>query len=695
MNKKKLPGLNSIDKLFNPHSIAVVGASRDTDKVGGVILANILHSKYKGDVYAVNPNANKVQGLKSYSNISQIEGKVDLAVIAIPAKFVSEVLKECGVKGIQNVVIISAGYGEGDEGGLERQHEVMQIAEKFHLNILGPNCLGFINKSINLNASFGKTPEKLGKVLFASQSGAMGTAFLDWIEEVHLGIKEFISLGNKAVVDEVDILKYAAAQKSQLSSILLYLENFVRGREFFEEARILGKELPIIVLKAGVSEEAQKAISTHTGAIVSDKKVVATALKQANVIKVNTIEEMYNLAMMFEWQPLPKGNRVAIVTNAGGVAVHLVDELEANGLEVDTFSVAEQKILKTGLPETASAANPIDLLGDALADRYKQVLDKVIKSKNVDIVVVVLTPQLMTESALTAKYVNDIADKHDTTVITTFVGGEDIQEAEEVLYKEKIPQFEYPGDAARALGLLWKWVKNRDNIKLLKHPTRFYVNKQLQAEPGQALPLEQARKLFREFNIPLMPAGIGVSLGELKKLAKNIHYPLVLKLSHPSLLHKTELNAVELDLSDEAELEEAFNNLERIAKKQKLVDYSYEMQPFVEDKLEIIIGSKKDKGFGQVITFGSGGIYAEVYHDLAAKLVPLNKNDIEAIIAETKIHQILKGARGKKYNLEAVKQVLSSLSKLLEYNSNIKELDINPLFVTEKEAFAVDIKILL
>lgn len=701
----------SASNFLNPESIAVIGASRDENKIGHVILANIQNGAYKGRLFPVNPNADKVAGLTCYKSVMDIPEIPDLAIIVIPSAFVLEVLHDCGVKGVKNVIIITAGFGEVSNEGYLQEMKVREVADKYRMRLLGPNCLGMINSGIALNATFASSTPQNGSVAFASQSGAMGTAFLDWAGVYKIGLKYFVSLGNKAGLDENYFLEKFAADRF-VKTMLFYLEDFTNGREFYNLARKFSKDKTIIVLKPGESEQAKSAMTSHTGAIAQDDKIVEAALKEAGCIRVHTLEELFNLTLLLSWQNLPKANRVAVITNAGGVGIQTVDDLERNGLKVVPFSEAITTRLKKNLPEEASVANPIDLLGDALAERYKNALNAVVKDKNIDAVLLVLTPQMVTEATLTARYINSIADKQQKTILASFVGGESIREAEELLIKEKIPFFKFPNDAARALGLITDWVmytkQMRSEKPMLGKPT--YINKQIRKHlsTNGVVKLEADQQLAKQYQLPLLSSIITYTQKELLSAVKQIEYPCVLKLVHPELIHKTEFNAVRLNIKHEEELLKSFQELTQIAARSKLVNSGYEIQPFIEEKIEVIIGIKKElptyrningkqylktKGFGHVILFGAGGIYTEIYKDFSLRLLPTDTSEALDMIEQTKVGKIISGVRGKSFDKQGIVDVLSNLSKLVESNNNITAIDINPLFVTKEKVYIADLKL--
>ncbi len=696
--------------FFSPSSIAIVGASRDPQKIGHVILDNIIKSGYKGKLIPVNPNAKEIMGLKTYENVMDISEKTEMAIIAIPGQFVADVVEDCGMKGIKNVVIISAGFGEVGDAGFAKEAQLIDIAAKYKMQLLGPNCLGFINTSARLNATFAASYIAKGNIAFASQSGAMGTAFLDWANGHNIGLKYFISLGNKAVLDENAVLEEMETDDS-ITSILFYLEDFSDGRRFFELARKISHKKAIIILKPGRSENTRSAIASHTGSIAQDETIIDAALRDAGCLRVQSIEELFNLTTLLSWQPLPKNNTVAVVTNAGGVGIQTVDDLERNGLKVVPFSHHLSAELAKFLPAEANVKNPVDLLGDALADRYKLALEQVVKDKSVGSILVVLTPQMVTQALETAKYVNQIADKNKKTVMASFVGGESIHEARQLLIKEQIPHFDFPNDAAKALGLVWKWqsqVKDQPKVpKTIYFPSK--VNTELNEHATDSVvDLAYAQQLFASYKIPLLESKLVQNKAELHKAAHALKYPVVLKLVHPKLIHKTEFKAVRLNIANDVELTRQAGELEVVAKSAGLKDFGFELQPFIEDRLEVIVGIKKDKatfhdvagkgylrskGFGHILLFGAGGIYTELYKDAALKLLPVDAAEAKELIELTKVGKIIEGLRGKSYDLKGITEVIVNLSKLIEDNTNIAEVDINPLFVTKDAVYVADLKV--
>lgn len=700
----------SLKKLFNPKSVAVIGASRSKKKVGGVILSNLLIDNNKLRIYAVNPNASQVQGEKTYDSVIKIPEVVDVVIVAVPVDFVNEAVQDSAIKGVKNIIIISAGYSETGKEGFEKELELRKLKKKYQLNILGPNCLGLINARANINLSFADTQHKYskGKVSLVSQSGAVGTAFLDWAAKHNVEISKFISLGNKLDLNENDFLSYFDEDKDT-EVILLYLESFADGRKFYELARKITPNKPIVVLKPGKSETTSKAMSAHTGALSSNDKIVEQALKDSGCIRVDSIEDLFNITKILLWQPEMKSNNTLIITNAGGVAIDTIDQLTNYGLEIKETPSNIQKKLQIGLKPSSSSKNPVDLLGDALADDYKIALKEVILSKEIDIIYVLLTPQLMTESLQTAKFVNNLADKHKKIVVASFVGGEKVSKAVAYLDKEKLPHFDFPVDGARVLGEVWGWKKYIKNpiSSRLNYPT--IVNKSLKTSgQDKIIDSEQTKKLLKKFDINYLESLFYRSIADVRKQEAKLKYPLVAKLSHPELIHKSDVKAVKLPIYKSSELFKALNELEKLGLELDLKDFKFELQHFIFQKLELILGINKDadqtkevggdkvtltKGFGHVMVLGAGGIYTEVLDDSALKLLPINRPAALEMLKSTKISEILFGARNQHYNYKALLNMMLNLSKLIEKNSNITALDINPVFVTEHDAYAADVKI--
>lgn len=704
--------MSNLKSFLSPKSIAIIGASRDREKLGRLVLENVKRAGFKGKVYPVNPKANKVAGLKCYHSVSDINREVDLAVIAIPAPFVLDVVKECAKSRIKNVAIISAGFSEIGKEGLKVEFEMQRIAQESGISILGPNCLGIISTPSKLNATFAKNEIRKGNIAFLSQSGAMGTAALDWAIKNGIGFAHFISIGNKAHLSENDFLNVLSKDPST-DVIALYLEDFVDGKAFIKAAKEVKK--PIIVLKPGRTKEAQEALSLHTGSLAQDDLIISAALKQSGVIRVDTIEELFNLMKFFSLSTKPQGNKVAVVTNAGGPGVVTTDIIKSLDLDLMELSNRTRKMLALNLPKSASVRNPVDVLGDALADRYKFAINEVVKDRNVDVVVVLLTPQVMTEVEKTSKIISQIASKTKKPIISVFIGGDEVEKGTKVLSQKSLLYYTFPSAAIKTLSYIWKFKKLRANgtkRRVVADRKKDVYNKARKLLSGKkgVLDVQDVQKLFKAYEIPILVSTYPIDIADLRRNAKRLKYPVVLKLVHKKLLHKTDVDAVKLNIKNQNELEAVYSDLLALSKKLKLDGGKIEMQHFVKDALELIIGVKKNqdikasvngkevvtnKGFGSGIMFGMGGIYTEVYKDFALRIAPLSKLDINAMIGETKVSEILKGARGQRYNIKAVRDVISKVSQLVTDFPEIEQLDINPLFVKEDEVWAVDAKVIL
>lgn len=712
-----------LSKLLRPNSIAVIGASRNAKKVGGAIFHNLAQSHYHGRVYPVNINARKILGHDVYDSVLDVPERVDLAVIAIPAQFVNAALEDCGQKGIKNVVVVSAGFEE-IASGQKLSQELRAIAARYQLNVVGPNCLGFINTGLDINASFARSIKSKGKIAMISQSGAMGTAFLDWSEQNSTGLHYFVSLGNKSLLNENDFLREFVAD-DDVSLITLYLEDFADGREFVSIATSTDK--PIVLLKAGRTDAAKQASASHTGAIAGDERLIAAACERAGVLLVDTMEDMFIVSKLFdEYEHF--GSRVAVVTNAGGVGIQAVDDLAHNGLLVPSLSDTLHHKLSKILPANAGLHNPIDILGDASADLYARTLDVLLASSEIDAILTLLTPQLMTEALKSAEVVSARARRSGKILVTSFIGGSAVAGASKYLLSHDIAQFAFPNDAARTLGLVARWQRmqnGKSEIKGQKTPlvipalpssgqapagifrkTPAFAGVTSNKNSADMMRANLAYELLKKYEIPTLPSDL---FDDAELLYRHkVDYPCVLKIAHPSMVHKSESGSVVLDIGNEMELRSAVQRLGKIARAQRLRDFQFELQPYIIDKMEVILGVLRDgesyrdlagekvlksRGFGHFLLFGAGGIYAEVLSDTAFAMLPIRKSQIRELILATKMGKILSGARGKKYDFEGVVDVIASLSKLVKARPQITSLDINPLFITRDHVYAVDVKV--
>lgn len=687
-----------LTKFFAPKSIAVIGASRDKTKLGHAILANILKDGFKGKVYPVNPDANNILNLKCYPTVSEIKGEVDLAIIITPAVTVPTILIDCGKKGILNVIIISAGFKEVGPDGERREEEIKAISKIYKINILGPNCLGSIDSISCLNASFSADMTQKGKVAFVSQSGAICTAMLDWAKVNNIGFSHFVSLGNKAGITENDILEFTKNDKNT-NVVLLYLEGIADGRRLLEIVSKIIKNKPVIILKAGKSKAGQKAIASHTGSLAGEEKVIEAAFKQAGIIKANTLGELFDLAEFFSYQPLIKGNKIAVVANAGGPSVMTADAIAESSLVLAQFSGATTRILKNKLPAAAAIHNPVDLVGDARADRYQIGLEAVLKDKNVDGVMVILTPQAVTEIDETAKVIVALSKKYRKPIATSFIGGERVKSGITILEKNKVSHYEYPEEGIRVLSSMAEYQKNKKtkkqknkDFKSLDARIWREVSGILQKSKGQ-VEWSAAEKILANYDLPLVKSKVVDSSDGAVRWAKKLGYPAVLKVVAPRLIHKTDAGGVIINLKTAEEVQAAFKRLKKLAKKYK---GHVLVQPMIRNAKEIIFGLKRDPQFGPVIMFGLGGIYVEVLKDVSFRVCPVDFDEALKMISEIKAISLLKGVRGEKsVNLKSIAEIISQLSRLALDFPQIKEMDINPAMADDKGCTIVDLRLIV
>jgi len=708
----------NLTRLFNPRSIAILGASRDEKKIGHIVLKNIVNSGFRGKIYPVNPNTASLEGMACYTDYKDLPEVPDLAILSLPAEIAVSLLEPIAKKGTKNIVIFSVGFKEVGPRGKELENKLHFVAEKYKLNILGPNCLGFISASSNLNSTFSQTSGVSGNLRFISQSGALASGIFDWAKHYQVGFSEFITLGNKTVLNENDILRYWLTQTNKqiipadLSGyrpIGMYLESIDAGKEFLNLVSKISITDPIFILKPGKSKEAQQAMQSHTGSMAGDSAVQDVAFKQAGVIRCDGLEDMFDLAKIFSWVNAPTGPRVAIVSNAGGPAVVSVDALEKEGLELAIFSTETHQKLKNKLPAAASIMNPVDVMGDALANRYIEAISSALSDKGVDALLVILTPQVMTETDKTAEVIGKLARQHQKPVICSFIGGETIEKGEAILNKYKIPSFRFPERAIKALAKMWQWrfgVESRKlkvKSKIIKPLTKNTINKInnlikfAKIDNREALTSLESNKVLNLCGIKTPKFAIVKNISEAKKFADANGWPVVLKISSSELLHKTDRGGVVINIENPTSLARAWEKINRTASGlSKRSSHDIFIQKQIIGGLEVIAGIKYDKSFGNVLMFGAGGVLAELLADTNIKLLPLDKRGVMGLISDSKIGKILNGYRGKKsYATKNIVRTIVKLGNLAENVPFFEELEINPIIITEKDAWAVDGRIIL
>ena len=680
-----------LDNLFNPKSIAIIGASSEKGKVGNSIAKNILSLGYEGKVFLVNPKRKNILGKKCYSDISEIKEKVDLAIIVIPAKFVNETIKKSANK-IKNFVVISAGFSEVGKEGKVREEELQKIAQENNLNILGPNCLGFIDPRINLNASFaGGMPQK-GNICLISQSGALAVAFMDIAQKNNLGLAQVVSVGNKMQLDEGDLLEHFAKDKNA-KVIGLYLEGIKNGQDFIAKAQKISKIKPVVVLKAGKTEKAQTAIASHTGALTGSDEVMQEAFERAGIINAENLEIFFDLLSFFSLVNFSKENQVAIITNAGGPGVLATDAFYKKEIGLAEIEKKTKENLRKFLPAESSLGNPIDLLGDAQEDRYEKTLNEIKKQENVGAIISILTPQGQTPVDKIAEKLIDFGKKNkNIQLLAAFVGGKRIEKAEIILKKNNIPNFSFPEQAVDALDKYFKWKKYEIPIgaNFTKDEKRIKESKSIikkAKEDGRdALLFQEATGLMKKYKINSVKHWSADS-------REKINFPVAVKIDSDKVLHKTDRNGLVLGVANQKELVKTISAMRRDFPKENII-----IQPMLSRQMELILGVKRDSSFGPVIVYGLGGIYTEVFKMVNFLVAPLGVEDIKKSILKSRIGFLFKKTRGQKsYNLENIAEILWKIWIMSNEVAEIKELDINPLLVYNngKDDTAVDIKVII
>ncbi len=680
--------------FFCPDSVAVIGAAREEKKVGRTILDSIINSGFKGKLFPVNPNADEIDGVKCYHSVLDIPTNIDLAIIVVPVQFVLQVLEECSKKNAKWAIVISAGFKETGVEGAKRETQLIAKAKEYGIKILGPNCMGIIDTECPINATFSPIMPPRGKIGFISQSGALGSSILDWAKTYKIGLSKFVSLGNKADISENDLFDDWEDDENT-KVITAYLEGVKYGVEFIKISSRVSKSKPIIVIKSGNTDAGARAVSSHTGTLAGSAKAYEAAFKQTGIIRANTIRDLFNYATAFSYQPLPKGKKVAIITNAGGPGIMATDTCEKSNILLASLSKETIDSLKEFLPEAANFYNPIDVLGDALADRYKKALEVVIKDSNVDAVVVLLTPQAMTQPFETARAITEVMEKSgkEVPVVISFIGGAGVEKAVKYLTERNIPNFDIPEEAIDTLKVMmeytdWKSRKSLpvENFSVDKERVKEVFN-QCQAEGRSELGEMEARKILEAYRIRVPRAELARGIDEAKEIAGRIGYPLVLKIDSPNILHKTDVGGVKIGIEDEKELEEDYNqilfNVGRYMPDANIRGIL--VQEFVKEKKETIIGVSKDPQFGPMIMFGLGGIYVEALKDVSFRIAPLNRQMAGEMIEEIKSVKLLKGTRGEDISdIDSVIEIMLRVSQLVMDFPEIIEMDVNPLFVKKQ-----------
>ncbi|MBU0974135.1 acetate--CoA ligase family protein [Patescibacteria group bacterium] len=721
----------NLDSMFYPKSIALVGASPDEKKLGSIVLKNIIDSGFNGEIFPLNLTATSILGLDTYKDYEDLPSIPDLALIAIPAEFVLDVLEKIIQKGTKNVVIFSAGFKEAGSEGLALEQKLSEIIKKnstddaTKINVLGPNCLGFVNNLFPLNVTFSQPVNKKGNLRFISQSGAIASSVFDWAEYNEVGFSEFITLGNKTDLNENNILQYfyendisSLTQEEGSSGLVpigMYLESIIDGKEFINISKKISAKNPLFLLKPGKSSESKKAMQSHTGSIAGEDYVLDVALKKAGIIRCDGIEDFFDLAKVFAWEKIPKGKNIAIISNAGGPAVLSSDFVAEEGLQLVRFDDETRNELETHLPRAASILNPVDVLGDALAERYESAIKTLIVDDDVHSLLIILTPQVMTQIEKTAEMIGRLSFEYGKPIICSFMGGSHIAKGEKVLNKFKIPSFRYPERAVKAIAKMCQWGEYRNAIntnsetQTLESESDFFEQKQNQGSDSAEIIssiLTTDRKNLDSFEANQILEAYGIntpstkkceSIDNAKSFVQENNFPVVLKISSPQMLHKSDEGGVIAGIDNNEKLDESFDRLKKII--DGMGDSSInaiQIQKQVTKGLELIIGSKKDLVFGNVLMFGAGGVLANLIEDRNLGLIPLNKVEVITLIKNSKVNKLIEGYRGEKgFESEKLVDLILKFQKMINSNPEISEADINPVILNDDGIWAVDGKMIL
>jgi acetyltransferase len=702
--------ISTLEAFFTPRSVAVIGATDRPGSVGRTVLANLLKKPFEGNVYPINPGRSEVLGVKAYKNIGSAPEGVDLAIVVTPAPTVPGVIGECVDARVRAAVVISAGFREHGAEGAELEHRIQEELRRGSLRLIGPNCLGVMNPIVGLNATFAADVAQPGSVAFLSQSGALLTAILDWSLREKVGFSGFVSTGSMLDVSWGDLIDHFG-DDSHTQSILLYMESIGDARSFLSAAREVALTKPIIVIKAGRSEAASKAAASHTGALTGSDEVFDAALRRCGVLRVNNISDLFYMAEVLSKQPRPKGPRLTVLTNAGGPGVLATDALISSGGELAKLSDSTQRLLDELLPPHWSHANPIDVLGDADAERYARTLEIAAADPNSDGMLVILAPQGMTDPASVAERLAPHAKRHGKPLLASWMGGARVAPGEAILNGAGIPTFAYPDTAARAFNYMWSYTYNLRGLYETPSPAeqpeadnsyRPRVEQIIQQarQSGRSILTEiESKEILALYGIPVVETRVAQNEAEAARLAGEIGYPVVLKLHSHTITHKTDVGGVRLNLPNEESVQNAYRAIESsVAEKTGPGHFlGVVVEPMVRfDGYELIMGSSLDPQFGPVILFGSGGQLVEVYRDRALALPPLNTTLAQRLMEQTRILAALRGTRGRPpINLPALENLLVRFSQLVVEQRWIKEIDINPLLASPERLVALDARIVL
>ena len=695
-----------LNKMFKPESVAVIGASNTPGKVGYIIVDNLINDGFEGTIYPINPKGGEILGKKAYTNIKDVPEKVDLAIITIPSAFVNTAVKECGEIGVENMVVITAGFKEVGEEGAKLEEELTALGKEYGINIIGPNSLGITDSHTPLNGSFSQMMPPTGNMAFISQSGAMMVAIIDWSVTSGIGFSKVISLGNKAGVNEIELLQYLA-DDDETNVIICYLESISEDEDFVRTMRETALKKPIIILKSGSSSAGAEAASSHTGALAGSDLAFDTSFRQSGIIRVETMAELFDLGLAFSKAPLPRGDNVAIITNAGGGGVVTVDAMEKADLKLVQFDEETTAKLKKCVTEEGSAKNPIDVLGDAPVSRYKESLEIVLSQDEVDSLIVMVCPTASADPDGIANAILEERKEFDKPIIVVNMGGPSFEKANDVLRENGVPTYVFPETAVTALKAMTDYAKLQDKVyddvvEKVSDVDKNSVKKifeKVKADGRDTLLGSEAYAVAEAYGISAAPIKLSTSADEAALLAEEMEFPVVLKIASDKILHKSDIGGVKVGINNVEEAKTAYDEIIANAKAAHpdIIPDGVEVQKMMDSGEEVIVGMIRDKQFGPMIAFGMGGIYVNLIEDVSFNLAKgMSSQEIDEQIKSTKVSKLLAGYRGEAAcDVEEVKEAIKRVARLTLDFPEISELDINPIFVYEEGSSALDIKIKL
>lgn len=695
-----------LDAIFKPKSVAVIGATGRKGSIGRETLHNILLAEFHGKVFPVNPKAQVIHSIKAYSTILDVPDAVDLAIIIIPKEYVVDVVRQCGEKGVKGIVVITAGFSETGKEGEKREKEVLKVVREYGMKMIGPNCFGIVNtdSNINLNATFGKTYPKKGRIGFITQSGAMGEAIMNTAKELGIGFSVVASIGNKADISSNDILEYFKDDPNT-DIILMYLENFGNPQNFTKIAREISRKKPIVVVKSGRTSLGAKAASSHTGALAGLDVGVDALFEQTGVMRVDTVEELFDVASALANQPVPKGNKVCVVTNAGGPGILATDALINNGMEMPSFSPATVKTLKKFISAEASFSNPMDMVAGAGAKEFKLTLQAVLKDKRYDSIIPIFVPPVTINQLEVAQNIYEAVKDTDKTILACFMGAGFGSEGISYLKEHNIPVYIFPEAIAKTLATISKyhsWLsKPKGKFKIYKNDTAKVksIIEKAKSDNRDAIVGDDAIEILQAYGIRAAGYQYASTANEAAAIASQLGFPVVMKINTPQILHKTEFGAVKIDLRTEKEVKKTFNDLKnKIAEQYPNKKFSVSMQEMIIGGVETVIGMTIDPSFGPLIMFGLGGIYVEIMKDVSFKIHPITDVQAKNMIRSLKSYPLLTGFRGaESVDLETLEETLLRVSQLVKDFADFSEIDINPFIISpaKDNCKAVDARFIL